>query len=774
MAAKNELQMDKGRYEYFLEKYKGKIRPEILKQYKDPDQWVVINEDKNLHPVHIPLPEPPEWHTIDGWGLPANEQKFQYPDIPKKLKKLIESCERQEQIWDQLENRQAEFKQEIEWIREQWKRYENGYWFFCNGKPTHITGWHYIYLGFWRFKSGGRPEYRDRNRKFQHAMYYAYTTKQTVAYEYKEEDSEKKNPRPIYEDIETRRLKMVETNFRTMYGIIYPKPRKDGASNQCECAKYMETSTHKGVVGGTISMTGEHAETKLFQEIMVPGWNQMPFFLKPRSTSNRNPGAEIVFNASRSRSDKLNIEELGSTLNYSGTSTASMYDGGNNIWINRDEGGKTINTNVYIDHSQLKPCVALGGGSEIFGFLTYPSTVGEMEGDGGRNFYNICRESQFQYRNIAGQTQSGLMVIYMPSYEGLHGFIGPYGESIIDTPTPEQAEYIGRDIGAKEYLLSQRAAKLSAGNMDGYNEEVRLFPITYMECFRTEDGEIGFNTKKINDRIDEWDIECRDLVRIGNFVTEDGDPDSNVVWRDDPKGRWELSKLLNEDQTNRIYRRTIEGKTVRFPHDPKFTASADPFKFNETRGNRMSDGGGGVFWDYDPSIDGAGKDINHWQSNRFVCVYLERPPTKKEYAEDMLLMCRYFGAKMNPEIDVDIIWTHFEERGYGGFLFYETDIKTGKPHNTPGFNSRGSRQRIFNAQRDHIELHVHREVHLPLLRQWKDIGDMAELTDYDLVTVAGGCLIATPGIKNIPKEIKTEDKKITKLYPKRSYSKYVS
>lgn len=774
MAAKNELQMDKGRYEYFLEKYKGQIRPEILKQYKDPDQWVVINEDKNLHPVHIPLPEPPEWHTIDGWGLPANEQKFQYQEMPHKLKKLVESCERQDEIWEQLESRQMEFRKEIEWIRDQWRRYADGYWFFCNGKPTHITGWHYIYLNFWQFKSGGKPEYRDRNRKFQHAMYYAYTTKQTVEYQYHEEDVEKKNPKPVYADPETRRLKMVETGFRTMYGIAYPKPRKDGASNQCECAKYMETITHKGVVGGTISMTGDHAQIKIFGEILVSGWNAMPFFFRPKSTSNRNPGSEIVFNASRSRSDKLNVDELGSTLNYSTTSTAAMYDGGNNIWINRDEAGKTTVTDVYIDHSQLKPCVALGAGSEIFGFLTYPSTVGEMEGAGGRNFYNICKESRFEMRDISGQTQSGVMVIYMPAYEGLHGFVGPYGESIIDDPTPEQAAFIGKNYGAKKYLAARRAAKLAANNMEGYNEEVRLHPIAYMECFRTEDGEIGFNTKVINDRLDELELDWREFIRIGNFVPEnDKDPDSRIIWEDDEKGRWYLSKHLNEDQTNRMYKRTIEGKSVKFPYESKFTASSDAFKFNETRGNRMSDGGGAVFWDYDASID-TGVDVKHWKSHRFVCTYLYRPPKKTEYAEDMLKMCRYFGAMMYPEIDVDIVWTHFEDRGYGGYLKYETDIKTGKPHTTPGFNSKGSKQKLFSTTRDYIEDHGHREVHVDLLKQWKDIEDMSELTDYDLVTAGGGCLMATPGVKDVPRVTKTEEKKITHFYPKRGYGQYVN
>lgn len=753
--------MDKGRYEYFLEKYRD-VPASIIKQYKDPDEWVVMNEDKHLHPIWIPLPKPPEWHEIDGWGLPAREQKFQKQEIPKKLRKLIEQCTTVDEIWEQLENRQTEFRKEIKWIELQWKRYKEGYWFFCNGKPTHIVGWHYVYLNFWKFKTETSPQYRDRNRKFYHAMYYAYTTTETIAYT--------DQGKIIYEDEQLRRPKMIDTGFRTFYGIAYPKHRKDGASNMCLCGQYMETITHKGVVGGNISMTGTHCETKIFNEIIVPGWNQMPFFFKPKTTSNKNPGSQIAFFESRSRADKLKTHELGSIINYSTTSTASMYDGGNNIWINRDEAGKTVETDVYIDHAQLKPCVALGGGTNIFGFLTYPSTVGEMEGAGGRNFYNICQDSQFEKRNRTGQTASGLMVLYMPAYEGLEGFIGEYGESIIETPTPEQMVFIKRTMGAREYLQDQRNQLEKDNKIEAYNELVRLFPTAYKECFRTSDGDIGFNTRILNDRIDVLTMQGNDSVRRGNFKWLKGERHTQVYFEDDINGRWVVSKILNEDQANRFYIRKVSGKEQRFPIDSKFTASADAFKFNETQHSRMSLGGGGVLWNYDATID-QGIDIQYWKTHRFVCSYIYRPPTTKEYAEDMLMMCVYFGAMMYPENNIDLIWRHFEDEGYMGFLQFDIDHKTNKIKTTPGFNATEiSKQTVFNEIRDHIELHGHRECHLDMLQQCKDITDMSEMTDYDLIPVMGGCLMGAKSKlgKIIP--LKKEEAKITTFYPKINYS----
>lgn len=67
----SRLNMSSGRFDYLMEKYKGQITHSVLKSYKDADEYVLINEDKHLHPIWIKLPSPPELHLIDGFGLPA-------------------------------------------------------------------------------------------------------------------------------------------------------------------------------------------------------------------------------------------------------------------------------------------------------------------------------------------------------------------------------------------------------------------------------------------------------------------------------------------------------------------------------------------------------------------------------------------------------------------------------------------------------------------------------------------------------------------------------
>jgi len=776
MANIEPLHMGKERYEYLCEKYPD-IPSKIIRGYKDPDEYVVLNIDQALHPIYIPVPKPPPLHEIDGWGLPGKDQKFTYPVFPKKLQKLIDSSTTNDSIWDTLENNQKEYRKEIAWIRKQWELRETGYWFFCNGKPTHIVWWHYIYLGFWKFKTGAKPAYRDKNRKFYVGMYYAYTTTETLEYSYDEKDLKKQHPKIVYINEELRIPKMRDTGFRTILGIAHPKERKEGASNMCLCAEFLEVITHEGVVG-IISSSGTHAKQKMFDDIMVPGWNQMPFFFKPRSTSNRNPDAEIKFNASRQRADRVSTQELNSTISWSPTTEATLYDGGNNIWINVDEAGKA-EMNVYTRHEILKPCVSRGSGSNISGFLTYPSTVGDMTGIGAPKFFDISQDSHFEKRDLSGQTLSGMMVIYFPAWEGLEGFIGPYGESIIDAPTPEQAAYIRKDYGAKQHLFDQRDKLQRDKNVEKYNEKVRQFPVKYMECFRTEDGEIGFNTQIINEQLDEVAVNEQNLGRYGNFEWRGGVLDTEVYWEDDINGfdsdkkpKWFVTKLLDQDQTNRFAIRSFYNEATglfenqRYPLDSKFTSCGDTFAFGKTKSESNSDGGGAIFWDFDPTVD-TGKLITEWDSYQYIATYLNRPDTIDEYLEDMLKADIYFGSMQFPENNIKEIWRHYEKRGYAGYLRYEIDVLTGKPKTHPGFNSlTESKQLLFQKTRTYIQDHGHRVNHKRLLYQWKEIQHMTQMTKYDLLTAAGGCLIGTPPITHLFKGPEVPKEKTNELmYP---------
>jgi hypothetical protein len=78
------------------------------------------------------------------------------------------------------------------------------------------------------------------------------------------------------------------------------------------------------------------------------------------------------------------------------------------------------------------------------------------------------------------ETANKFVRYYCPAYDGLPGFIGKFGESIIDAPTESQAKFLiqkfgqekfnGRyKYGAKEFLLRKRR-KLSGAALE---EEIR-------------------------------------------------------------------------------------------------------------------------------------------------------------------------------------------------------------------------------------------------------------------------------------------------------------
>ena len=733
-----------------IAKYPDSDVPTLL-EYKKEDSYVVLNQnDKDLHPIWIKLPSPgKEWkvHTIDGnfatvkmpeyhemvnWGLKAKDQKFRKEKMPPRLEALIFNNDNDpDKIWPILKNNSADYHEEIAWIKKVIRLGFTGQWQWIKGKPTYINGWHFEYLNCWKFENNSSPDYRDKDRRWYIGIYYAYTTTEYPLVE---------DGQIVYEDASLRKPIMVDYGSRTMLGYLYPKGRRDGATNKHLCAEYIETRRRKGVQSGIIADTGDKAE-ELFKTISVPGWRYQPFFFKPLTSSYEDPTAELNFKPSAAKKATANrggASPLRSRITYSDKASGSFYDGQKLFWIDVDEAGKTKEVEVDERHKILAPCVAQGNKAVVVGFMGYPSTVGEMEKKGGMAYFRLSKLSHWQNRGKTGQTASGLMNFYFPSYDGLEGYIDEYGDTVIDTPETPVMGINGKliRIGSRDALLTQR--KMLEQEPEDYNEEVRLFPIWFRECFQSKDGDIGFNTKKIEEQIQNLRF-SENYGRRGNFKWRNNVKDSIVVFEEDDDGRWFVTKL-NPNNNKRFLDGDIWIPDPRFSDE--FTHSGDPFKANKTQGKRMSMGGGSVFLNFNENIDGN-KPISEWVTHTTVATYLYRPLTLPEYCEDQLMACLYYNCRSFPEIDVAAIWTHFEERGYGGFLKYDIDPSTKKLKNTPGFTSRGSQQKLFNALRDYFEKHSHREKHLSFLMQAKDAHGLEDFTDLDLLVACGGAIMGS-------------------------------
>jgi len=744
-----------------------RVSKEILDQYCDPDKFFMVHEDDpDLDPIRVFLPKPPPLHLIEGYGLPAVDQKFKVHKYPQRLlqlddgvkkrllaeynqnnKKIITGQRILEETLIILNDKRAEYIFEINWIYRELEFLDKGYWCYINGKPTYISKWHYFYCSFWKLDIG-LPDYRDRDRRWFNFAEYCHTTKENEKGE--------------------------NTNFRTCFGFTYPKHRRDGATFKCLSIGYHIAMRSINGLFGIQSFNkdnaGDHFTTKL-----VPAWQKLPFFLKPMWSGSNDPAGELNFSR---QSNKVLGNQLGSKINFATTASRSFYDGKKQIAHLSDENGKTKEEDVGQRHTVVKQTLAQGSGALIHGFTMHPTTVADMESGGGEAFNHLCNQSKFYERGPTGQTKSGLFRLFIPAYDGLEGFIGPYGESIIGEPTDIQKAFTNRDIGAKQYLEEtmdelQRAG--DAKSLRDLRQLVQLYPSKYDDCFRMTGGDVGFDVEGLDRRISELKRlkDNQNPVERGNFMWEiDGikvsakefvdnhyaahEHKGRVVWETDPNGNFEISKKLPTDQTNlkfTEYFMNEEGEPdeISFPNDIHgIVTSADPFQHLDPSliklkadGDTMSDGGGAAFWKRDTSIDPDSKPVSQWSSCRFILTYLARPKLDTYYAEEMLMMTIYCNGYMYPENNVKLILSHFVARGCKGYLMHKVDPVTKEVKPVAGFASlKESKDDLFKATRNHIAIHISRERHLSLVRQWREIKHIKQMTNYDLLTAGGGCLLA--------------------------------
>lgn len=736
-----------------LKRYYKEIDPQILSQYGDADRILWVNtEDKDLTPIRIDLPEPPEPHLIDNWGLPAEKQKWHPPQLPKRLKELQARYETIDDTWEELEAHIDIYEEEINFIRREWYRRLNGYWFFNNGKPTFIDGWHYFYCAWWHIDTG-LPEYRDRDRRF-----FLFARKIYTETKYPKCD---KNGHAIFD--KHGECEWIETNHRLFFGFNYPKHRREGATYKAECINYEIISRTMGAWGGIQSMNDVSAR-KCFLKHLVTPWKKLPFFFKPNYEGSTSPKTELSFSPPAIRlssKGSLSTAELGleSKIDYE-MADPSAYDGDKLYFHHDDEVGKLKKgLSCWDRHAVVKECLAIGG--KIIGFTVKTSTVGEMERGGGRAFKSQCSLSNYYERNPNGQTKSGLANLFMPAFDGLEDFIDEYGMSVIDTPTKRQSEFIGRKMGAREHLLNTRAGLMD--DQEKLSEQIRLYPIRFSECFRTAIKSSGFNMNKLEAYIDELTFSRQDIA-VGNFMWKDNTRDSKVVFVANKNGKFRVSHQLNPDEANR--RIWSEDEECWKPGNTHWgVAGGDPFKFNKTEGNRKSKGGGAVL------RKGKIKDGNFAMKRKFVCTYAQRTFDKAEYAEDMLMMCIYYGVQMFPEVNVPLLWDYFVERGYGGYLLYRVDPTSFEFSKTPGGQT-GERikQEIFTAWMDWIENEADEETHIEILEECRDIDGPEDMTNYDLFTAGGYALLGTHGIYDEINRIDDTEYNLDTCFKKRTYS----
>lgn len=734
--------------------------------YQEADKYIVFHEhDPDLTPIVFRLPDPPEYTLIDGYGLKPMDQIFKKLTIPVGLIRLEERAVEelkeeskankafvitlykiQKRFWDILESEKKKHPAEIAFIRRVWYHRVNGYWFYNFGKPTWITGLHFDYLNFWTMPvEGGTnvPTYRDRNRKEYIFKEYAFTGTETF-----------KNVDKDGFGLETDgRFEMIDVGLRLFYGPIQPKNRRGGNTNM-GCSDAFGLILRGGELtdgAGFMSYSGPNVE-ETYKVKILPAYKKFPLWIKPLTKTVTD--TEIVFAADK---NEYGIDGLGTKLSYATTMDGSFYDSKKLMYALMDEEGKTA-TSIVSRWDVIKNCLSQGNGRLIHGYTYHPSTVEEMA-EGANDFAYLFNTSDFYQRMPDGKTYSGLLGMFIPASEGLDGFIDKFGYSVKEEVLPYQREF-GFTMSAHEYLQQERDALLRDGSPDAmmkYRHLKKLFPLQVVDSFLGETGDIGFDYEKMDKRIPEIRVNPR--ILRGNFQWKDGVFGGKVIFVEDSEnGRFQLTKLQPEklqDKTQMMmYSVYADDEVAMFA--PRFPGTnvlgVDPFRFHNKQNaaiasrktgkkSRLSDGGISCLECYDPAIDGN-QTKDQWKTHNFVLSYRSRSSNSEGFNEDVLMAAIYTGSMVYPESNVETTWAYFLQKGFGGYLLYDTDPVTGRMKDKPGvFNLESSKIKLFSLLRDHLFFHCHKEEFYDFLKECKDIRGMEEMRMYDRLTSHGVALM---------------------------------
>jgi len=571
-----------------------------------------IYEIQNLR-IALPKKETPVVFENDRWT------KTPYPKVLARIKTVFD--------W---RGYPEDFKEKwFEYIDEEFKKREEGFWYINKGVPTYLTGTHYMYLQ-WSKIDVGEADFREANRLF------------FIFWEACKAD-------------------------QRCYGICYLKNRRSGFSFMASGEVINLATISSDSRYGILSKTGQDAK-KMFTDKVVPISVNYPFFFKPIQDGMDRPKTELAYRVPASKFTRRSIEAgnevadlqgLDTTVDWKNTGDNS-YDGEKLKLLVHDESGKWERPNNILNNWRVTK-TTLRLGSRIIGKCMMGSTSNALD-KGGRNFKKLYDNSNVTQRNRNGQTSSGLYSLFIPMEWNYEGYIDSYGMPVFDTPSTEvegpHGEFI--DIGVVKYWENEVEGLKS--DQDALNEFYRQFPRTTKHAFRDESKSSLFNLTKIYQQIDfNEDSNNRASVSQGNFIWENGIKDTRVIFAPNNKGRFFITWIPNRNLQNRY----IEKNGVKYPGNEHMGAfGCDPYDISGTVDKRGSNG----------SLHGLTKfSLEEAPADHFFLEYIARPQTAEVFFEDVLMACVFYGMPILCENNKPRLLYHFKRRGYRGFAMNRPD-----------------------------------------------------------------------------------------------------
>jgi len=615
---------------------KDHIKPKLLKRNNRYKKWeygydiendvVVISKDGTIGEVveiqnlKIALPAIPE--NVYAVSKETEDQRWVKTEYPKKLSKI-------KSVFD-WERYPVNFKEEwYDYIDEEFKRREEGFWFKNKGLSTYITGSHYMFLQ-WSKIDVGAADYRESNRIF------------FIFWEACKAD-------------------------QRCYGMCYLKNRRSGFSFMASSELVHQATISSDSRFGILSKSGADAK-KMFTDKVVPMSVNYPFFFKPIQDGMDRPKTELAYRvpASKLTRRKLDqgetpeeIEGLDTTIDWKNTGDNS-YDGEKLKLLAHDESGKWERPDNILNNWRVtKTTMRLG--SKIVGKCMMGSTSNSLD-KGGDNFKKLYYASDVTQRNRNGQTSSGLYSLFIPMEWNYEGFIDSYGVPVFDSPKDAVKDAQGDLITTGVIEHWENEVDGLRNDQDSLNEYYRQFPRTEKHAFRDEAKLSLFNLTKIYEQIDHnEDMKNKTTVTQGNFQWAGGIKDTSVNFVPDNNGRFLVSWIPSINLQNRV----IIKNGVKFPGNDHVGAfGCDSYDISGTVDKRGSKG----------SLHGLTKfSMEQAPFNMFFLEYISRPPTAEIFFEDVLMALHFYGMPILAENNKPRLLYYLKRRGYRKFSINRPD-----------------------------------------------------------------------------------------------------
>ena len=607
------------------------VKPKILKRmnrykkweygYNDDHDMIVISKTGQIGDIYeiqnlkIALPKENNVYKFEKnrWT------RFDYPKVLNRIKTVFD--------WREYPD---DFKEKwYDYIDDEFKRREEGFWYINNNIPTYITGTHYMYLQ-WSKIDVGQPDFRESNRLF------------FIFWEACKADSR-------------------------CYGMCYLKNRRSGFSFMASGETVNMATISTDARFGILSKSGADAK-KMFTDKVVPISVNYPFFFKPIQDGMDRPKTELAYRVPASKFTRRSIVSteknedlagLDTTIDWKNTGD-NAYDGEKLRLLVHDESGKWERPNDIQNNWRVTK-TTLRLGSRIIGKCMMGSTSNALD-KGGRNFKKLYDDSDVTKRNANGQTRSGLYSLFIPMEWNYEGYIDSYGYPVFDTPSKKVHGPHGTPIklGVIEYWENE--VEGLKNDQDGLNEFYRQFPRTTKHAFRDESKMSLFNLTKIYEQIDyNEDLSHKNLVTQGNFSWDNGIKDTRVSFVPNKNGRFFITWVPNYSLQNRV---TVKNG-IKYPGNEHLGAfGCDSYDISGTVDGKGSNG----------SLHGLTKfSMEDAPPDHFFLEYIARPQTAEIFFEDVLMACVFYGMPILAENNKPRLLYHFKRRGYRGFSINRPD-----------------------------------------------------------------------------------------------------